>query len=158
MMKQVRCAQSRCTLHCHEACAPCVEKCTWSCEHRGDYDMPCAAPCNRLLCNERCSIKLSCEHQCPGLCGEDCPEDYCQDRSANKEARVDLLEMKTYGEIDLNETPIVFLGYGHFFTAETLDGLMGMADVYSQDEDGKFTGLQDVPAALARDIPRCPDC
>jgi hypothetical protein len=66
--------------------------------------------------------------------------------------------MKNYSEIDLNETPIVVLGCGHFFTAETLDGLMGMAEVYVQDGYGEFTGLQDVSGVLARSIPRCPDC
>jgi hypothetical protein len=66
--------------------------------------------------------------------------------------------MKTYREIDVNETPIVVLGCGHFFTAETLDGHMGMTEVYTVDEYGGFTGLQDVSAVLARSIPRCPDC
>jgi len=66
--------------------------------------------------------------------------------------------MKTYREIDLSDTPIVVLGCGHFFTAETLDGHMGMAEVYSQDERGEFTGLRNVSAELARSIPRCPDC
>jgi hypothetical protein len=42
---------------------------------------------------------------------------------------VDLLEMKTYKEIDLAETPIIALGCGHFLTAEILDGLMGMEEV-----------------------------
>jgi hypothetical protein len=71
---------------------------------------------------------------------------------------VDLLEMKSYSEIDLDETPIVVLGCGHFFTAETLDGHMGMAEVYLQDESGEFIGLRDVSAVLSRSIPRCPDC
>ncbi len=66
--------------------------------------------------------------------------------------------MKTYREINLDETPIVVLGCGHFFTAETLDGHMGMGEVYSIDEWGEFTGLKDVSAELARSIPRCPDC
>jgi hypothetical protein len=51
-----------------------------------------------------------------------------------------------------------FFGFGHFFTAETLDGHMGMAEVYTQDERGEFTGLRDVSAVLAGAIPRCPDC
>ncbi|KAF2175098.1 NFX1-type zinc finger-containing protein 1 [Zopfia rhizophila CBS 207.26] len=38
--------------------------------------------------------------------------------------------MKTYAEIDVNETPIIVLGCGHFFTTETLNGLIGMHDVY----------------------------
>ena len=66
--------------------------------------------------------------------------------------------MKSYGELDLDETPVVNLGCGHFFTAETLDGHMGMAEVYEQDVRGVFTKLQDVSAILARAVPRCPDC
>ena len=120
--------------------------------------MPCAAPCSRLPCDKRCTNDLSCGHQCPGLCGETCAEGYCQECSGHKEARVDLLEMKTFSEIDVNETPIVVLGCGHFFTAETLDGHIGMAEVYVQDASGVYTGLQEVSAMLAGPVPRCPDC
>ena len=154
----VRCAHSKCPLRCHEPCTPCVESCTWSCDHRGDCGMPCAAPCSRLPCNQRCSRQLSCDHPCPGICGEECPEGYCQICSTRRDARVDLLEMKTYSEINLDETPIVVLGCGHFFTTESLDGLMGMSGVYVQDRYGDFTGIQDVSVALAQSIPRCPDC
>jgi hypothetical protein len=87
-----------------------------------------------------------------------CHEDYCHVCSDKRDSRVDLLEMKTYGEIDLDETPIVILGCGHFFTAETLDGHMGMTEVYTGDGYGGFTGLQDVSAGLAQSMPRCPDC
>ena len=66
--------------------------------------------------------------------------------------------MKSYSELNLGETPVVILGCGHFFTAETLDGHMGMAEVYEQDVRGVFTKLQDVSAILARAVPRCPDC
>jgi hypothetical protein len=38
--------------------------------------------------------------------------------------------MKIYRKISLKETPIVVLGYGHFFTAESLDRMVGMSDVY----------------------------
>lgn len=41
------------------------------------------------------------------------------------DAQVDMLEFKEYAEIDLNETPVVALACGHFFTAETLDGTYG---------------------------------
>ena len=155
---EVRCAHSRCALRCHQPCAPCVENCTWSCEHKGDCGMPCAAPCSRLPCNQRCSRQLYCGHQCPGICGEECPEGHCQICSDRKDARVDLLEMKTYGEIDLDETPVLVLGCGHFFTAETLDGHVGMTEVYIQDGYGEFTGVRDAPATLAWTVPRCPDC
>ena len=120
--------------------------------------MPCAAPCVRLPCIKRCSKSLSCGHQCPGVCGEICPENCCQSCADKGDIRVDLLEMKTYKEIDLAETPIIALGCGHFFTAETLDGLMGMEEVYVIDEYGDYTGLRDVSIELARSIPRCPDC
>ena len=66
--------------------------------------------------------------------------------------------MKTFSEIDLNETPIIVLGCGHFFTAETLDGHMGMAELYTQNAHGVYTGLQDISAMLAGPVPRCPDC
>ena len=120
--------------------------------------MPCAAPCARLPCNLRCPKTLPCGHQCPGVCGETCYEDYCHKCASRDGARVDLLEMKTYGEIDPDEAPIVVLGCGHFFTAETLDGLMGMGEVYLADGNGEFTGLKDVSTELSRSIPRCPDC
>ena len=68
-----------------------------------------------------------------------------------------MLEFKTYSEINLDESPIVVLGCGHFFTAETLDGMVGMRDVYLQDLYGNFTGLKE-PSELATAIPRCPDC
>lgn len=65
--------------------------------------------------------------------------------------------MKTYGEINLDECPIVVLGCQHFFTAESLDGMMGMGDVYQVDQEGEFCGIKDVSAKLARSIPKCPD-
>jgi hypothetical protein len=120
--------------------------------------MPCAAPCNRLPCNQRCSKTLSCGHRCPGICGEVCAEGYCHQCSNTLEARVDFLEMKSYGEIDVDETPVVVLGCGHFFTAESLDGVLGMSEVYEVDGYGEFTGLKDVSGALAQSIPCCPDC
>lgn len=66
--------------------------------------------------------------------------------------------MKRYEEIDLSDSPIVVLGCGHFFTAETLDGIMGMSDVYTTNMEGEFIGLRDISSTLARSIPLCPDC
>ena len=51
------------------------------------------------------------------------------------------MEFKAYGEIDLNETPIALLGCGHFFTGETLDGMVGMAGVYITDKLGSGSYL-----------------
>lgn len=69
-----------------------------------------------------------------------------------------MLEIKSFGEVNLDSTPIVVLGCGHFFTTETLDGHVGMAEVYAVDSNGDFVGLQDVSQKLAPALPRCPDC
>jgi hypothetical protein len=69
-----------------------------------------------------------------------------------------MLEMKSFREVDLNSMPIVVLGCGHFFTSETLDGYIGMEEVYNTDLHGNFVGLRDVAGELAQSAPRCPDC
>jgi hypothetical protein len=72
----------------------------------------------------------------------------------------DLVMMEPYSNIDLNETPIVALGCEgkHFFTAQTLDGMIGMKEVYEVDSrTGDFVGLKDNPQ-LAAAIPQCPTC
>jgi ElaB/YqjD/DUF883 family membrane-anchored ribosome-binding protein len=66
--------------------------------------------------------------------------------------------MKTYSEINIDETPIVVLGCGHFFTAESLDGLVGMSEVYTTTMFGDFAGLADISGSLATKITKCPDC
>ena len=35
-----------------------------------------------------------------------------------------MIELKEYGEINLEENPVIALGCGHFFTAESLDGTL----------------------------------
>lgn len=69
-----------------------------------------------------------------------------------------MLEFKEYSEIDLDETPIVVLGCGHFFTTETLDGIIGMHNVYETDQDGQFIALKDNSGELSHNIPFCPSC
>ncbi|KAK3900041.1 hypothetical protein C8A05DRAFT_17601, partial [Staphylotrichum tortipilum] len=91
------------------------------------------------------------------ICGEECPQTLCQLCCAQKDARVDLMEFKSYGEIDLDETPIAVLGCGHFCTGETLDGLVGMNNVYTTDKFGNFNDLQGLSGQLTT-IPTCPDC
>lgn len=58
----------------------------------------------------------------------------------------------------MDESPIVVLGCGHFFTAETLNGHMQMSEVYDQDLNGEFVRLRDDQGSLAKAIPQCPDC
>ncbi|KAF2858127.1 P-loop containing nucleoside triphosphate hydrolase protein [Piedraia hortae CBS 480.64] len=156
---EVACKHSRCTLECHEACAPCIENCSWTCPHKGDCTLPCAAPCNRLPCDERCDKFLPCGHQCPGLCGEDCLPQHCQACKMKLDTAVDMIEFKEYREIDLDDTPIVALACGHFFTAETLDGVIGIAEVYDTDpKTGKISGLKNLSSIMATKIPKCPNC
>ena len=59
---------------------------------------------------ERVSCLLSIEMLLTGRCGEVCHKDYCRVCSDKRDSRVDLLEVKTYGEIDLDGIPIVILG------------------------------------------------
>lgn len=75
-------------------------------------------------------VSDTCRRRCPGLCGEDFPSDYCQACSTKQSARVNMLEMDDYSEIDLDENPIVVLSCGHFFIAETLDGITDIAEAY----------------------------
>lgn len=120
--------------------------------------MPCSAPCDRLPCERRCTNLLPCGHRCPSFCGEDCPIAHCQECSDKGGERIDLLEFRSYAEVDLDESPIVVLGCGHFFTGETLDGLVGLKEVYTTDGGGNFDGLKDVSGSLSTNVPCCPDC
>ncbi|KAL2754249.1 hypothetical protein ACRALDRAFT_1049711 [Sodiomyces alcalophilus JCM 7366] len=149
---EIQCPHSRCAAPCRLPCAPCIEKCTWACAHRGACTMPCAAPCDRLPCDERCPETLGCGHRCPGLCGEECPDGkFCQECGDHSGARVDFLEFKEYAQIDVDKTPVVVLTCGHLFTSESLDMLVGMSDVYNiRATDGGYDGLKDISSALAR--------
>lgn len=120
--------------------------------------MPCAAPCNRLPCDRRCTETLSCGHQCPGVCGEICANGSCHECGGKQDATVDYLEFKTYADINPDETPIVVLACGHLLTAESLDGLIGMGDVYLTDENGKYIGFRDISSGMAKSVPCCPEC
>ncbi|KAF4989662.1 hypothetical protein FGRMN_8976 [Fusarium graminum] len=97
-------------------------------------------------------------HHCPSFCGEECPIDHCQACGGKDKERVDLLEFKSYAEVNLDESPIVVLGCGHFFTGETLDGLVGLDEVYTRDKVGNFNELKDISGSLSRNVPFCPDC
>ncbi|KAM0417324.1 hypothetical protein ACHAPT_012640 [Fusarium lateritium] len=128
-----------------------------------DIELPCGHIKATLLCHQtldlsqiRCTAQV--EKKCPSFCGEDCPVGYCQQCGEKDEARVDLLEFQSYSEVNLDESPIVVLGCGHFFTGETLDGLVSLGEVYTTDKEGNFNGLKDMSGSLARNVPFCPDC
>jgi hypothetical protein len=105
--------------------------------------MPCGAPCTRLPCDKRCSSLLKCGHRCPCVCGEVCaPQRWCAECGTKSDEVVDLLEVKGYSEIQLDEPlqALIILPCGHGYTAETMDGLFELARGYTQTL---------VPAAVA---------
>lgn len=68
--------------------------------------------------------------------------------------------MLPYADVDLDDTPIVVLGCRgrHFFTVETLDGIIGMKDVYDIDlTTGNYIALKE-NEQLALRVPQCPTC
>lgn len=134
-----RCSHSVCGKKCHEPCAVCAEMdCASRCPH-SQCSMPCAAPCDWIPCSKRCEKKLECGHQCPSFCGEMCPaRSFCQKCGSDKvlTSIADLLEMKEYRDIDLDEEPCLFLLCGHVFTAATLDGQMELSRHYSLSPQG----------------------
>jgi hypothetical protein len=68
----------------------------------------------------------------------------------------DIILSTLYRDIDINESPIVVLGCGHFWTIETLDGHVGLKDLYKMDpRTGGFISLID-NRELQAVVPRCP--
>lgn len=68
----------------------------------------------------------------------------------------DIILNTLYRDIDLNESPIVVLRYGHFWTIETLDGHVGLKDVYDMDpRTRRFISLID-DRELQAVVPKCP--
>lgn len=124
--------------------------------------MPCSAPCERFPCDERCDKQLPCGHICPSVCGETCPPvEFCQtccteDRKGD--LGVDMLGFVPYGSIDLDESPILVLSCGHFFTSETLDGYLELHKVYRVDGQNNYTGFVDPEGQLNEKTPTCPTC
>ncbi|ESZ93857.1 hypothetical protein SBOR_5754 [Sclerotinia borealis F-4128] len=125
--------------------------CELSCNKRlPDYleNIPCSVLVEKEVPDCGHTVTVTCSQDissltfsCPTICDQ----------------RVDLLEMKLYKEIDLGDTPIIVLACGHFFTAESLDGMVGMSEVYQQDIDGNFTAIN-TSHSLASSVPQCPDC
>jgi len=162
----VRCTHSRCSKKCHEPCVPCVENCAWSCPHRGQCQMPCAVPCDLLPCSRRCEKRLLCSHQCPSLCGEVCPNSrYCQ-LCANESVKgqmVDYILGSTYGEMNLDESPVIVPACGHISTVESLDGYMDLSkffEISDQEEGGeRVLGLKPNSSPFStEDLKSCPVC
>jgi hypothetical protein len=72
----------------------------------------------------------------------------------------DLIMFSPYGEIDLSESPCLFLPCGHIFTVESLDGVMAMSNYYELDiMTGAPTALKGTAAAFSQEeMKTCPTC
>jgi hypothetical protein len=159
----VQCSHGKCTKKCSEPCTPCAEETCASCCPHAECSMPCAAPCDWVPCSKRCTKLLACGHQCPSVCGADCPsKEYCQTCGSDtvKDIRADLIMLTTYGEVDLSESPCVFLPCGHIFTVESLDGVMAMSDHFDIDAmTGMPTAIKvNTKAFASEEMKNCPDC
>ncbi|KAK4182162.1 P-loop containing nucleoside triphosphate hydrolase protein [Podospora australis] len=169
--KTVRDCEHTVTVDCSTNVADEGFRCPTKCDHTFPCGHGCVGTCGKCRkvgdggvvsyahqeCRKVCKRAFrTCTHTCSKTCheGRDCGlcERQCE------EARVDLLEFKPYSEIDLSDSPIVVLTCGHFFTGETLDGMIGMNDVYSTGKAGEYYGLQDLSGAFSGRIPACPDC
>ncbi|KAL1586429.1 hypothetical protein WHR41_05215 [Cladosporium halotolerans] len=94
--------------------------------------------------------------KCPADCGSlrACGHSY-----EVKSIRADLLMMSTYGEVDLEESPCVFLPCGHIFTLESIDGAMRMRDHYTLDENGMPSEIKGNSEPFSsKEMKNCPDC
>ena len=167
------CVHSKCSLKCSEPCSLCAENCVWSCDcpdepslsaARRTCPMPCGVPCTKLPCNRRCIRLLPCGHRCPSVCGETCPESHCVECCSDdvRGQVVDFIENKTFGELDLDQNPVIVLTCGHFFTVDSVDGVMGIDLFYMRDERGEFIGLRDLKSIQFSELEElscvCPNC
>ncbi|KAF9765505.1 hypothetical protein IL306_002205 [Fusarium sp. DS 682] len=122
-----------CELPCTWDLEPCGHKCKAKCHSKLMHKaMSCNAPCSRL--------RETCDH------------------NLKKTAQVDLLEFRPFSEINLDENPIIVLGCGHFFTGETLDGLIGPGEACLKAKKGEFVGWKEVSSCFATNVPICPYC
>ncbi|KAL2877478.1 hypothetical protein SGCOL_007222 [Colletotrichum sp. CLE4] len=72
---------------------------------------------------------------------------------------VDLILMNDYDSVDLDEEPCIFPDCGHFFTYKTMDGQMGLHDLYEVSPDGVPTTIKSGSHPFsATNIKVCPDC
>lgn len=72
---------------------------------------------------------------------------------------VDFIMGETYGEVDLDADPCIFLLCGHFYTRSSLDGTVRMSDHYHMDEDGCIESIeQSITPFDAKDLKTCPGC
>jgi hypothetical protein len=74
---------------------------------------------------------------------------------------VDLILFEKYGEIDIDENPLIFLSCGHFYTVSSLDGIMELGQHYVTDpKTGEVVSPKALPRIMASETTAkgCPEC
>ena len=159
---EVQCGHSRCYKKCQEPCAPCAQDCSWSCPYRGRCQMPCAVPCDILPCSKRYGETLSCGYQCLSVCGEKCPPtEYCQICASEsvKGTVVDYILQATYGNVELDEDPVIVPSCRHLMALSSMDGHMEMSEYYELSPSFSVEALKPLPEAFSTEnVKKCPIC
>jgi len=113
---------------------------------------------------QRCQKKISCGHQCPSVCGEVCPtSSYCLQccDDETKDHVVDVITLTAYKDHDVDADPIAVLPCKHFYGISTLDGHLGMKEVYKEGNTGEGSFVEVLPLSEANVTEKpvaCPDC
>ena len=72
---------------------------------------------------------------------------------------VDYIMQATYGDVNLNEDPIILPSCGHIVTLSSMDGHMGMSDYYELSESSSIEALKALPEPFSTEnVKRCPMC
>ncbi|KAF2632130.1 P-loop containing nucleoside triphosphate hydrolase protein [Macroventuria anomochaeta] len=153
-----------CSWPCTEILS-CGHQCPGNCVRCKQKNAEGQSTTNHPECIKTCGRKHgTCNHNCKRTChgGSDCGlcQQSCEQCGMRAEEQPDLVMMLPYKDVDLDDSPIVVLGCKrrHFFTVETLDGIIGMKDVYEIDaKTGEYTTLKETEQ-LAASIPQCPTC
>jgi len=69
---------------------------------------------------------------------------------------VDVIEGKTLGEWDPDDSPLIVLSCSHAFTMDTLDGILELANYY-ESKGGVWTGVKPI-LMQNKPKPQCPLC
>ena len=129
-----------------------------SCPHRGR----CQMPYDIFLCSKRCGETFSCGHQCPSVCGEKCPPmEYCQTCASEcvKSTVADYILQATYGDVDLDEDPVIIPLYRHLMALSSMDGHIGMSEYYELSPSFSAEALKPLPEAFSTEsVKKCPIC
>ncbi|GLA20294.1 hypothetical protein AnigIFM62618_008866 [Aspergillus niger] len=109
-------------------------------------------------------LELRCDRHPSNGFYVDCPNDFTIHAPEGGpdilEQNVDLIELKPYKDINVDEDPLVFLSCGHFYTASSLDGIMGMSEHYEvEPSTGRILGPKLNHRLFDSGRPKgCPQC